>query len=61
MRSVAGKYVGIGEFIFDSTVAAANASAFFTKVDPNDDVAHSIAAQALRAAEAKGRKEGWFK
>lgn len=30
-KSVLEKYLGIGEFIFDSSVAAARASAFFQK------------------------------
>lgn len=31
VKSIADKYLGLGEFAFDSTVAAARASQFFTK------------------------------
>ena len=33
-RSVAEKYLGVGEFIFDSTVAAAHASKYFIRSSP---------------------------
>lgn len=56
---MAEKYLGIGEFIFDSTVAAAHASRTFVRATPTS-------ASAMPAALAKERpepaqvKSGWF-
>lgn len=33
-RNVAEKYLGVGEFMFDSTVAAAHASKYFIRSNP---------------------------
>lgn len=35
-KSVAEKYMGIGEFVFDSSIAAARASQFFAKGQAED-------------------------
>ena len=58
-RSIAEKYMGVGEFVFDSTVAAAHASALFRRGSPLDDKTHGAAQEAIGAAREK--KEAWFK
>jgi hypothetical protein len=56
---VAEKYLGVGEFVFDSTVAAAHASRYFMRATPTS-TASVPAALGKDRPEPAQVKSSWF-
>lgn len=57
-RSVAEKYLGVGEFIFDSTVAAAHASQYFVRTTTTSTAPLPAGVDKLDKPKPAG--SGWF-
>jgi len=58
-RSVAEKYLGVGEFIFDSTVAAAHASKYFIRSSPTSTA--PLPAGIDKFEQPKPASNSWWK
>jgi len=61
-RNFAEKYIGVGEFVFDSSMAAAHASQFFKKTSANSNA--QIPSPLAKLAETTQQNSGsssWWK
>lgn len=58
---MAEKYLGVGEFLFDSSVAAAHASRYFGSTRATQQAPVPAALERLEKPEARQSGGGWFK
>jgi hypothetical protein len=60
-RNVAEKYIGVGEFVFDSSMAAAHASQFFKKTSANSNaqIPSPLAKLAEKTQQDSGSGSWW--